>query len=292
MTTMRERSVLVTGSSSGIGRASALLLAERGIRVFAGVRRPEDGAALRAAAGPGLTPVLLDVADPGSIAAAATQVAAAIGASGLDGLANVAGIGIAGPLEHVRPDELRRIFEVNVFGQVAVIQAFLPLIRQARGRIVNVSSVGAHVAIPFGGALCASKGAFGLLSDALRLELRPFGIRVATIEPASIRTPAADKTLGDVEAVVAGLPPEGAARYGDMLRRFTARAYAQEQGGSPPEVVARAILHALTAARPRARYAVGRHATPLTLLPKLLPDRLLDALRLRVLGLPTRFGGR
>src|SRR5581483_1276526 len=109
-----------------------------------------------------------------------------------------------------------------------------PLIRKAQGRIVNISSVGAHVAIPFGGVLCASKSAFGLLSDALRLELRPFGVRVCVIEPAAIHTPAVEKTLGDVEGVIRKLPPEGANRYGDLLRKFTKISYAREEHGSPP----------------------------------------------------------
>jgi len=161
---------------------------------------------------------------------------------------------------------------------------------QAQGRIVNIGSVGSHIAIPFGGALCASKAAFTLLSDALRLELRPYGIHVCLIEPGAINTPAVDKTLGDAGSIIAALPPEGAARYGDKLREFVRRGRARDVNGSPPEVVAQAIHHALTARRPRLRYRVGKDARVMVALPRLLPGRALDRVRLRLLGLSTAFG--
>jgi NAD(P)-dependent dehydrogenase (short-subunit alcohol dehydrogenase family) len=282
--------VVITGTSSGIGRASALLLARSGFRVFAGVRKPADGAALQAEAGEAVVPIILDVTDAASIAAAAAEVPRRLERGPLTGVVNVAGVGMAGPIEYVTPAELRGLFEVDVFGQVAVIQAFLPLIRQARGRIVNISSVGAHIAMPFGGALGAAKSALGILSDALRLELRPFGVRVCTIEPGAINTPAVEKTLGDVEGRIAQLPPEGAKRYGAMWRAFTRRAYAMERDGSPPEVVARVVLQALTTPNPRPRYVVGKHARLLTTLSRVLPDRELDAVRNRLFSLPAAVG--
>ena len=287
-----NEAVFITGSSSGIGRACALLLVRKGFQVFAGVRKSEDGDMLRDEAGSRLVPVLMDVTDAAAIAAAVNELTKQLEGRGLKWLVNVAGIGISGPLEYVIPDDLHKVFEVNVFGQIAVTQAFMPLIRKTSGRIINISSVGAHIAIPFGGVLCASKSAFGSLSDALRLELRPFGIRVCVIEPASIYTPAVEKTLGDVEEVIRRLPAEGAHRYGDMLRTFTNRAYAQEKAGSPPEVVAQTIHHALTTRRPRPRYIVGKNARPLTILPRLLPDHLLDDLRARMFGLPAFNGER
>jgi NAD(P)-dependent dehydrogenase (short-subunit alcohol dehydrogenase family) len=279
------KTAIITGASSGIGRACALLMAHEGFQVFAGVRKPEDGDQLVAEAGNGLLPLIMDVTDSASIAAAVEAVTAKLQGRELGGLVNVAGIGTSGPLEYVTANELCKIFQVNVFGQIAVTQAFLPLIRKARGRIVNMSSVGAHIALPFGGVLTASKGALGLLSDALRMELRPFGIRVCVIEPASIKTPAVEKTLGDVEGVIRCLPPQGALWYGDMLRAFTKRAYATEMNGSSPEVVARAVHHALTAKRPRIRYTVGKGAKLLTILPRFLSDRLLDGIRARIFGL-------
>jgi NAD(P)-dependent dehydrogenase (short-subunit alcohol dehydrogenase family) len=285
MNTANNRIAVVTGASSGIGRATALLLVKRGFQVFGGVRKQADGHALQDDAGSKLVPVIMDVTDATSVTNAARDVSAQAGARGLDGLVNVAGIGISGPLEYVSPDDLREVFEVNVFGQIAVTQVFLPMIRKARGRIVNISSVGAHIAIPFGGVLGASKSAFGSLSDSLRLELRPFGIRVCVIEPASIHTPAVEKTLGDVEGLIRSLPPEGEQRYGNMLRNFNKRAYAREMNGSPPEVVAQAVLHALTARRPKIRYVVGKGSTPLSILPKLLPERLMDSLETELFGL-------
>lgn len=287
-----DKVVFITGSSSGIGRACALLLVRNGFQVFAGIRKPEDGNELLREAGNRLIPIVIDVADTHSITTAAREVTTKLEGRGLNGLVNIAGIGISGPLEYVTSDDLHRVFEVNVFGQIAVTQAFMPLIRNVRGRIVNMSSVGAHITIPFGGVLGASKSAFGSLSDALRLELRPFGIRVCVIEPASIYTPAVDKTLGHVEEVIRGLPPAGALRYGDMLRTFTNIAYAREKNGSPPEVVARAVHHALTARRPRIRYVVGKNAKPLTILPRLLSDHLLDILVARIFHLPAFPAGR
>jgi NAD(P)-dependent dehydrogenase (short-subunit alcohol dehydrogenase family) len=278
--------VLITGSSSGIGRASALLLAREGFQVFAGVRKRADADSLSAQADGGLTPVMLDVTDSGSITAAAEDVTTRLDGHGLAGLANVAGIGMTAPVEYVTSADLHKVFEVNVFGQIAVIQAFMPLVRKGRGRIINVSSAFAHVAIPFAGVLTASKSALGSLSDALRLELQPFGIHVCVIEPGSIRTSAMEKTFGDVEGIIRQLPPEGAQRYGDMLRTFTRAAYTREEHGSPPDVVAQTVLEALTARRPRIRYTVGENAKRFALLPRLLPDRVLDVLRTRMLGLP------
>jgi NAD(P)-dependent dehydrogenase (short-subunit alcohol dehydrogenase family) len=209
---------------------------------------------------------------------------------GLDGLANVAGIGLVRPLEYAPLPDMEQIFEINVFGQIAVTQAFLPLLRQNRGRVVNVTSVGAHIAIPFGGLLNASKGAFAMLSDTLRLELHPFGIRVCAVEPGAIATPADEKTLANAEQVIVNLPPEGRRQYASIFRGFAQRAYAREKSGSSPDVAATAVHHALTSSRPRIRYRVGEHAKLLATLAAVLPDRLLDAVRFRLVGLPVPFG--
>ncbi len=281
-----DRTVVVTGASSGIGRASAARLVRDGFLVFAGVRKPFDAEQLRREHGDRVFPIELDVTDSATIAAAVETVRARVGGLGLNGLVNNAGIGLTGPVEYMALDELRRQFEVNVFGQVAVTQAFLPLLRAAHGRIVNMSSVGSHIAIPFGGALCASKSAFGLLSDALRLELHASGIAVAIIEPGAIATPAVDKTLGDAEAAVRALPPEGAARYGERMREFMRRGGERERHGSSPDVVAVAVAHALTAKRPKTRYVVGKDARLLTAIPRLFGDRLLDRIRYRLFGMP------
>jgi len=283
MSATRQKSVVITGTSSGIGRASASRLAKAGFRVFAGVRKEADAQSLHAEH-PAIEPIAIDITDAASIASAKTQLEAVL--DGLDGLVNNAGIGLTAPMEHVPLDELRRQFEVNVIGQVAVTQALLPLIRRARGRIVNMGSVVGHITMPFGGVLCGCKTAFGAINDALRLELRPFGIHVSVIEPGSISTPAVDKTLGDIERAIAALPPEGQIHYAGMLRAFNRRAYERAHNGSSPDVVAGAVHHALTARRPRIRYPVGRDARLLVTLPRLLPDRWLDQLRVRLFGMP------
>jgi len=285
-----KKTVVITGASSGIGQACVLLMSRAGWRVFASVRKAQDREKLLGDKLAGVSPVMLDVEDRASIVAAANQVAAQVEDSGLDGLVNVAGIGMIKPIEYIPASELQKIFDVNVFGQVAVTQAFLPLLRRRGGRIVNISSVGAHIAIPFGGALNASKSAFGMLSDSLRLELHPFGIRVSTVEPGAIATPAVEKTLGNVDGVIDSLPEQGRAQYATMLRKLTRIGYEREMKGTTPDPVARVVWHALTAKRPRIRYRVGRDAGLLATLSRILPDRVLDAIRFRLLGLPTKFG--
>jgi NAD(P)-dependent dehydrogenase (short-subunit alcohol dehydrogenase family) len=279
-----KRFVVVTGASSGIGESCVARLARAGYDVFAGVRKAGDAERLRRDFQ--AVPLELELADRDSIAAAADAVCERTRGRGLAGLVNNAGFGVSGPIEYIPDDVLRRQFEVNVFGQIALTQALLPLIRQAGGRIINMGSVGSHLTMPFGGALCSTKSAFRALNDALRLELHPFGIHVCMIEPAAIRTPAVDKTLGDPDGAVRALPPEGAARYGDMLRRFMRRAHAREQAGSSPAVVADAVLTALSAKHPRAHYPVGQHARLLMALPSVLTDGLLDQLRYRLFGIP------
>ncbi|MGZ3419544.1 MAG: SDR family oxidoreductase [Polyangiales bacterium] len=278
------KSVLVTGASTGIGRASVLLLAREGFRVFAGVRKSHDAEVL-AAESPAIVPLILDVTDGRSISAALDAIG-----ERLDGVVNNAGIGITAPIEHAPLDEVRRQFEVNVVGLIAVTQACLPLLRRARGRVVNIGSIGSQMSIPFGGILCATKSAVRAIDESLRLELHPFGIHVALIEPAAIATPAVEKMLGDVDQTLSKLSADGQEHYGTMLRTFTERAYARESTGSPPEVVARAVHHALTAARPHTRYLVGKDAHKLAMLARTLPDRLLDRVRLRLFGMPSGFG--
>lgn len=282
--------VLITGASSGMGKACALYLDDRGFRVFAGVRKEKDAEALRLAASSRLTPILMDVADPASIAAAADTVARAVGETGLAGLVNNAGVAFPGPLEYLPLADLRMQMEVNVIGQVAVTQAFLPLIRKARGRIINVGSVGGKITMPFGGALCGSKYAMEAVTDALRMELHPWGIHVVMIAPAEIATPAVDKLQADADALVARMPAAGKQRYGGTFTTFVKTAAAREKAGSPPEVMAEAALHALTAPVPRVRYPMGRSSRLLPLLSRTLPARLLDRLRFKIFGLPDRFG--
>jgi NAD(P)-dependent dehydrogenase (short-subunit alcohol dehydrogenase family) len=269
------KTVLVTGASTGIGRATALMLADKGFTVYAGVRKPADGEAL----GPTVTPITLDITEPRQVAAAAERIGR------LDALVNNAGVGVTGPVEYVPLDALRRQYEVNVFGQIAVIQAMLPLLRVTRGRVVTVGSVGSWITLPFGGPLCSSKHAIRSLNDALRMEVAPWGIEVVLIEPGSTHTDAVDKLENEVAPRLASLGEEGRKLYGDAYRTMITHSLANERTGSSPDVIARAVLHALTARRPRVRYPVGKGSRLMSTLGRWLPQRALDRVRARALGL-------
>jgi NAD(P)-dependent dehydrogenase (short-subunit alcohol dehydrogenase family) len=236
--TPAKKSIVITGASSGIGRATALRLARNGWRVFAAVRREADAQAITGDANGALETVLLDIQDRNSTAEAAREVTVRLSGSGLDGLFNNAGVGGVSPVEYTPLDGLREIYEINLFGQIAVIQAFLPLVRMAKGRIINTGSVADYLTPPCCGPLSSSKAAFASMSAALRMELRPQGIHVCVIEPGSIATPAVKKTLGGVDKTIAALPPETGMLYGEAMRQM-ARAFAKnEHRGSPPEAVA------------------------------------------------------
>ncbi len=268
-----SRTALVTGASSGIGLASAVRLANEGWRVFGGVRNDEHADLLRQR---GVEPVVLDVTDRQQVAAAA----AAIGPD-LHGLVDNAGIAVAAPLELVPLDELRRQLEVNVVGQVAVLQAVLPALRRARGRVVLMGSIGGRSALPFLGPYAASKHALEAFADVLRVELAPWGISVAIVEPASVKTAIWTKGATQAEAMQEEIGTEAAALYAERIARF--RAVALKRGpGIDPDVVARAVEHALTASRPKARYVVGRDAHLRAWIER-LPTRLRDRVLTRAL---------
>jgi NAD(P)-dependent dehydrogenase (short-subunit alcohol dehydrogenase family) len=283
-----QRSILITGASSGIGRATTLRLAQRGWRVFATVRKADDGERLAAETGGGVEPVTLDVTDRRSIAGAEQKVAAALRGEGLDALLNNAGVGLTTPVEFTTEEALRNIFEVNLFGQISVIQEFLPLLRRARGRMINIGSVADHLTPPFGGAMAASKAAFASMSAALRLELRLQGIAVILIEPGSIDTPAVEKTLGGVEAKIGQLGGEGAALYGNAMRKVAKTFAHMEHSGSSPEVVAEVIERAVNDRRPKTRYPAGKDSLRLAWLAWALPEKLLDLAILKTFGLASR----
>ena len=279
-----RKHTLVTGCSSGIGRATALRLAAAGQHVYAGVRSQADGDQLaRSAAGGEITPLILDITVPGHIATAVGVVTGHT--AGLDGLVNNAGFGLASPTELVQLDAFRRQLEVNVTGQLAVTQAFLPSLRRARGRIVIVSTIGVRFNPPFAGPLDATKAALTALGDALRQELAPWGVRVVLIEPASINSGAADKVTRDAEKAMAAAAPQGRALYEDTFARMLAVMQRREGSGSPPDVAAATIVSALTAARPRGVYLTGKDSRRLAVLSK-LPAPILDALRRRIFRLP------
>jgi NAD(P)-dependent dehydrogenase (short-subunit alcohol dehydrogenase family) len=280
-----DKAVVVTGASPGMGKACALRLAEGGFTVFAAVRKERDAQVLQESGSPRVIPIILDVTKGQTISQAFRKIHDTVGSAGLAGLVNNAGIAVTGPIELVPLEELRRQFEVNVFGQVAVIQAFLPLIRAARGRIVNVGSVGAKFALPFGGALNCSKAAFELISDSLRMELRPWGIHVALVSPGSIRTSAEAKLVADSEAALNAFSPEGRAHYAESYRAFVQAFVDLESHGVGPEVMAETVYRALTARSPKRRYPVGPKSRLLPFLFTTLPAGVADALRLRLFHL-------
>jgi NAD(P)-dependent dehydrogenase (short-subunit alcohol dehydrogenase family) len=214
--------VVVTGASKGIGRACAMRLDRQGFRVFAGVRRVADAEALRKEASDRLEPVLVDVTDQAAVTALGEHVARSVGDDGLVGLVNNAGIAVAGPLEFLPPDELRRQLEVNVTGQLAVTQALLPVLRRARGRIVNIGSISGRLALPFTGPYAASKHALEALTDALRIELMPWGIHVSILQPGAIATPIWETSIAAAEAVSDRYPPQAHDYYGKTMERVRA----------------------------------------------------------------------
>jgi NAD(P)-dependent dehydrogenase (short-subunit alcohol dehydrogenase family) len=267
--------VLITGASTGIGEATAHHLKELGFDAVGAVRKDEDAERLHAA---GLRTVRLDVTDADSIAAARAE----LGDGPLTGLVNNAGIAVAAPIEFLPLDQLHHQLEINLVGQVAVTQRFLPALRAGRGRIVNVSSIGGRVALPLVGAYNMSKFGMEGMSDSLRRELRPHGVIV--IEPGGVKTPIWQKGNELADDLQADMPPEAQRLYGRMieaLRKQTVKI--QNETGIEPREVAETIGTALTAKRPRARYLVGRDAKLRARAAAVLPDRVMDRLVARVM---------
>ena len=276
-----RRSVLVTGASRGIGRVTALRLAAAGWDVHAGVRRTADGEDLRAAS-PRITPVVLDVADADQVAALPAHV------PDLDALVNNAGIAVFGPLEGVPIDDLRHQLEVNVVGQIAVTQALLPMLRASRGRIVFTSSLSGRVVTPLSGAYNASKFALEAAADALRMELRPWRIRVSLVEPAQVATDLWHDAEDAVDAAERAMPPGAQELYRDHVAGFRRTIPLSQKLAVPPDNVARTIEKALTARRPRARYVVGLGPRAQLVMSSATPTSVRDAVLRKVTGVPSR----
>ncbi|HDP34362.1 MAG TPA: SDR family oxidoreductase [Candidatus Hydrogenedentes bacterium] len=279
------RSALITGASTGIGEACAMRLAARGWRVFAGVRREEDGRSLAAQASGSIVPVRLDVTNKEHIAAAVKQVRGLVGEDGLDGLLNNAGIAVGGPLEYLPEDQVEYQFRVNVFGAIAVTQAFLPLIRLATGRILFTSSNSGFWCEPFLSVYGGSKHALEAIGDSLRFELQPWGIHVALIEPGMVRTPIWDKAKNASDNADALYPPEALERYAAPIAAMRRIIEEKPSVVAPPERVARAVQHALEARRPKTRYQVGLDCRIQYCLRRVMPDRMRDRLARLIMGL-------
>jgi len=279
---MVERSespaVLVTGAAGGIGLATTKTLIQRGYRVYAGVHTA--GAELTGI--PGVEVLELDVTSTDSVRAAAKEVAAREGSAGLRAVVNNAGVIVQGPLELVPPDELYRQFAVNVLGPVEVTRAFLPLLRQGRGRVINVSAPTARLAVPFNGPISASKSALESLSHAARVELAPWGIPVVIVVPGGIDTAIFAKAAAAAETALGSADPERVALYARQLDAVAAAT--STMSTSPPQTVADTIARAIGAARPKTRYLANRDARIFAVLSH-LPVRLRDRLLTRTLGL-------
>lgn len=278
------RSVLVTGASTGIGRATALRMDREGWRVFAGVRKQPDADSLREAGSERLEPLILDVTDAAQIAAAAERIGGETGEAGLDGLVNNAGIAIGGPLETLPIDDFRRQIEVNLTAHVAVTQAMLPAIRRARGRVVFITSIGGLMAVPMFGAYHAAKFGLEAVGDVFRQELRQWGISVSIVEPGSIATPIWERGQEEVDAIAERVGDGHAELYGEAMEGFREIARKTGERGIPPEKVAREVEHALSARRPRVRYLVGLDAHGQAFAARWLPVRLVDRIVARATG--------
>jgi NAD(P)-dependent dehydrogenase (short-subunit alcohol dehydrogenase family) len=278
------RSVLITGASTGIGRATALRLDGAGWQVFAGVRRQEDADALAAAGSARIVPLILDVLEAEQIDAAAARIEAEAGGR-LDGLVNNAGVAIPGPLETLPLEDFRRQVDINLTAQVAVTKAMLPLIRQARGRVVFISSIGGRIAFPLNGAYHAAKFGVEAVGDVFRQELRPWGIAVSIVEPGSIDTPIWERGERNAEEIESRGHPDQEALYGEAIAGFRRVVKKLADSGIPPEKVAAVVAHALEAKRPRSRYLVGLDAKVQARLKALLPTAIFDRIVARSMGL-------
>lgn len=278
-------SVLVTGSSTGIGEACSLDLDKLGFRVFGSVRKEDDAERIAAQASERFTPVLMDVTDPQAVRQGAETIAKTVGETGLFGLVNNAGIAVPGPLECVPLDEVRRQFEVNVVGQLAVTQAVLPMIRSAKGRVVNMGSISGITAPPYMGPYSASKFALQAINDALRMELRRWGIHVSIVAPDIVATPFWKKIMDSAFEMGKHLPRPIRKLYKQELTVMWQTSQRADETGMGVDRVVRAVRHALTARRPKARYLVGRRTVAACWVARNLPSRVSDWFVRRQMGM-------
>ncbi|HVK81838.1 MAG TPA: SDR family oxidoreductase [Verrucomicrobiae bacterium] len=283
-----DRAVVVTGASTGIGRAAVAKAVREGAHVFASVRKEADAESLRGEFGAGVTPLLFDVADEVAVRAGAAQVAAALGNKRLYGLVNNAGIAVPGPLLHLDTDDLRRQFEINLFGVHNVTRAFADLLGADKertgkpGRIVMISSVGGRNGSPFVGPYSASKFALEGYSQSLRRELMLYGIDVIVIGPGAIATPIWDKAEGE------DLKRFSNTDYAPAVERVADYMLAQGKQGLPPSDVGDLVWHCLSDPKPKVRYEILRKPLMDAALPRMLPPRTVDNIIAKRLGLTKR----
>lgn len=281
-----NRAVVITGASTGIGAACALHLDRLGFVVFAGVRKSEDGVALQKAGSDRLIPLEIDVTDLSTIQKSHALVLEATRDRGLFGLINNAGIAVVGPLEAVPISDLRQQLEVNVVGQVAVTQVFLPLLRHAQGRIINMGSIAGLSTMPLMGPYSASKFALEAITDALRLEVQQWGIHVTIVEPGAIATPIWNKSAIEAAEREAAIETELCTLYKPVVAAVRKVVGEASKRAISSDAVAKVVEDALTAPTPKTRYLVGTDAKLRALMVRLLPDRISDRLLTRILKLP------
>ena len=274
-----EQPIVITGASTGIGKATALHLDQLGFRVFAGVRKEADGQALMKEASDRLTPILLDVTDANAIAAAVRTVTEATSGT-LFGLVNNAGLSLNGPLELLPVSEIKKLMDVNVLGLLAVTKAFISLLRKGKGRLVNINSGHGLLAIPDKSVYAASKFAVQAISDSLRVELRPFGVSVSCVVVGKVDTKVLGKIVADRDKMIRAATPEIVQLYAPLFEFFD-----KEVKGLPgilPGEVARVVARALMTKRPKAQYLIGPGAKKMKNLAR-LPVRLRDQLMYQAL---------
>lgn len=266
------RSILITGSSTGIGRSCALYLESKGFQVFAGVRKKKDGEALVKASTGNLIPVIIDVTDEKSVSDAVKVISKATGGE-LYGLMNNAGISSGGPVEILPVSFIRQVIETNLIGVFTVTQSFLPLLRKGKGRIVNTGSISGITALPGMSSYSATKFAVEAISESMRLELRPFGIKVSVIEPGMVETEIWRKGSETMAGIVSKTKPEILQLYKPLSRGFKKNTSGNRY--LKPEAVAGYVYHAFTAAKPKRHYIIGKDAKMLAFI-ELLPEALRD----------------
>ncbi|TVT61594.1 SDR family NAD(P)-dependent oxidoreductase [Amycolatopsis rhizosphaerae] len=263
--------VVVTGASTGMGAAAARELARQGFHVLAGVRRDRDADAIRST---GIEPVILDITKPEQVEALAARVAG--DPRVLHALVNNAGIQVNAPVEALPMTQWRWVFEVNLFGHIAVTQALLPALLRGRGRVINISSVGGKVAMATYGAYAGAKFALEAVSDSLRREVAPLGVQVVVVEPGGVRTEMASRGIATANDLAARMTPEQDERYGGLIRATNALMASGTASGVTADAAARVIAKAVTTRRPRTRYTIGRDAALITRMTRMLSDRTLD----------------
>lgn len=279
MTSTPARNILITGASTGIGRAVAVDLAARGYRVFGSVRKPADAEALCAATPEGAVPIealLFDVTDSEAIQAGAARLEELLAGEGLHALVNNAGVAIAAPLEYIPIEDFQLQMDINVTGVLRCTQAFLPALRRARGRIINISSVAGRLAFPLAAPYHASKHALEGFSDVLRLEMQRHGIEVVVIQPGAIKTEIWDTAAHKSAQIRKNLSPEALEDYGRLIDQVGKAAANAGATGDEVEVCADVVRKAIEAKRPRTRYIVGRDAKIGMFLRRIFSDRLMD----------------